>query len=210
MFRRIALIVLVIGLTLSLAVIPAAAKTETLHFKFQGKFADAFFGTFDETGCIETFVHVSAQDGKVKRDGKPEVESFATVHIEQVNRCATEFLVLAFGRATLAPDEFVIDNKLNQATLTTTIVVDEFISGTTVPVEVNVTWTGVGETSTFKNHFQMKEPGFQFKRHAMGAFREAQASGTVTAMGINFTTEPAFEAAMGDVKIGEVTISHDL
>ena len=210
MFRRITLIILVVGLTLSLAVTPAAAKTETFHFKFQGQFADAFFGTVDETGCIETFVHVAAQDGKVKVDGKPEVQSIATVHIEQFNHCTTEFLVLAFGLAALAPDEFVIDNKLNQATLTTTIVVEEFITGTTVPVDVNVTWTGVGVTSTFKDHFQIKEPGFKFNRHAMGAFRDAQATGTVIGMGINFTPEPAFEATMGNVKIGEVTIFHDL
>jgi hypothetical protein len=185
LFRRITLIVLFLSLTLSLAVIPVAAKTETLHFKFQGQFADASFGTFDETGCIETFVHVTAQDGKVKRDGKPEVESIATVHIEQVNHCTTEFIVLAFGLATLSPDEFVIDNKLNKAMLTTTIMVEEFVSGTTVPVDVTI-------------------------RHAMGAFREAQASGIVTAIGINFTPDPAFEAELGDVKIGEVTISHDL
>jgi hypothetical protein len=210
LFRRITLIVLFLSLTLSLAVIPVAAKTETLHFKFQGQFADASFGTFDETGCIETFVHVTAQDGKVKRDGKPEVESIATVHIEQVNHCTTEFIVLAFGLATLSPDEFVIDNKLNKAMLTTTIMVEEFVSGTTVPVDVTITWTGVGETSTFKNHFQIKELGFRFNRHAMGAFREAQASGIVTAIGINFTPDPAFEAELGDVKIGEVTISHDL
>ena len=210
MFRRITLIIVVVVLGLSLAVTPAAAKTETLHFKSQGRFADASFGTFDETGCIETFVHVTAQDGRVQRDGEPDVQSIATVHIEQVNHCTSEFLVLAFGLAVLAPDEFIIDHQLNQAVLATTIFVDEFVTGMTVPVDVNVTWTGVGPTSTFKVHSHIKEPGFQFNRHAMGAFRNAQATGTVSGLGINFTPEPAFDAEMGDVKIGEVTISHDL
>ena len=146
----------------------------------------------------------------MQRDGEPDVQSIATVHIEQVNHCTSEFLVLAFGLAVLAPDEFIIDHQLNQAVLATTIFVDEFVTGTTVPVDVHVTWTGVGQTSPVKVHSHIKEPGFQFNRHAMGAFRNAQATGTVSGLGINFTPEPAFDAQMGDVKIGEVTISHDL
>ena len=210
MFRRITLLVLVLGLMLAAAVTPAAAKTETFHFSFKGQFAEAIFSTFDETGCIETFAYVAAQEGKVKVDGGPTADSFAIVNLFQFNHCTVEVLLDAFGFVNLAPDEFVIDKKLNQATLTTTIVVDEFVSGTTFPVDVNVAWTGVGETSTVKDHFQVKEPGFKLNARFMGTFRQAQASGTVTALGINFAPGPAVFAQMGDVKQGVVSIIKDV
>ena len=206
MYRRITLIVLVLGLALSVAVTPAAAKTETFHFSFKGQFAEAGFSSFDETGCIETHVLVFAHDGKVKQDGGPEVESMAIVSINQSNRCTQELVLSAGGIATLPPDDFVIDKQLNQATLTTTIVVEDFNTGTTFPVDVNVTWTGVGETSTVKEHFLTKEPGFKVNFRLMGTFREAEASGTVTGLGINFTPEPAFFADMFTRTIGEVII----
>lgn len=210
MFRRIALVVVVFCIALSVAVNPAAAKTETFHFSFKGQFAEALFSTFDETGCIETFAYVAAQEGKVKVDGRPAVDSFAIVNLIQFNFCTGEFLLDAFGFATLAPDEFIIDKKLNQATLTTTIVVDEFVTGTSFSVEVNVAWTGVGETSTVKDHFQIKEPGFKLNSRFMGTFRLAEASGTVSGLGMNFTPEPAFFAQMGNVKTGEVAILKDI
>jgi hypothetical protein len=210
MLRRSVLILLILGLTLFGAVNPAAAKTETFHFSFKGQFAEAIFSTFDETGCIETFAYVAAQEGKVKVDGGPAVDSFALVNLIQFNHCEGEFLLDALGFGTQAPDEFIIDKKLNQATLTTTIVVFEFVTGTTFPVDVNVAWTGVGETSTVKDHFQIKEPGFKLNSHFMGTFRQAQASGTVTGMGINFTPAPAIFAQMGNQEVGEVQIFKDV
>jgi hypothetical protein len=210
MFRRIALIVLVLGLALSVTVTPAAAKTETLHFRFQGQSAFASFSTFDETGCIHTFVRLFAQDGRVKQDGRPEVESMAIVNISQVNDCTYEFLLLAIGFTALAPDEFVIDKKLNQATLTTTIVVEDTIISMTFPVDINVTWTGIGETSTVKEHFQIKEPGLKENFRFMGISRGAQASGTVTGLGTNFTPEPTTIANMRAETSGDVTIFHDV
>ena len=210
MFRRIAVIVLVLGLALSVAVAPAAAKTETFHFSFKGQFAEALFSTVDETGCIETFVYVAGQDGKVKQDGKPVVESIAILNIIQFNFCTGETLLDAFGIATLAPDDFVIDKQLNEATLNTTMVVDEFLTGTTFPVDINVSWTGVGPATTVKDRFKIREPGFKLNSRFMGTFRLAEASGTVSGLGMNFTPEPAFFAQMGNVKTGDVLIFKDV
>jgi hypothetical protein len=138
------------------------------------------------------------------------VESLAVVNISQVNNCTDEFLLLAIGSATLAPDEFVIDKKLNQATLTTTIVVEDTITGMAFPVDINVTRTGVGETSTVKEHFQIKQPGFKENFRFVGISREAQASGTVIGLGINFTPEPATIANMRTETSGDVTIFYDV
>jgi hypothetical protein len=149
-------------------------------------------------------------DGRVKEDSSPEVQSIAIVNITQVNDCTNEFLLQAIGFTSLAPDEFVIDKKLNQATLTTTIVVEDPFTGMIFPVDINVTWTGVGETSTVKEHFQIKEPGFKENFRFMGSSREAQASGTVTGLGINFTPEPAIIADMRTETRGDVTIFHDV
>ena len=209
MLRRIALIVLALGMALSLSVTPAAAKTETFHFSFKGQFAEAFFSTFDETGCVETFVYVAGQEGKVKQDGKPAADSTVVVNILQFNHCTGEYLLDAFGFDTLAPDDFVIDKKINQATLATTVLVGDFVSGASFPVDIHVSWTGVGETSTVKDREKVNEPGFKLNYRFMGTFRQAEASGTIIGMGMNFTPEPAFSADMGNVSSGEVLIIKD-
>ena len=209
MLRRIALIVLALGMALSLSVTPAAAKTETFHFSFKGQFAEAFFSTFDETGCVETFVYVAGQEGKVKQDGKPAADSTVVVNILQFNHCTGEYLLDAFGFDTLAPDDFVIDKKINQATLATTVLVGDFVSGASFPVDIHVSWTGVGETSNVKDREKVNEPGFKLNYRFMGTFRQAEASGTIIGMGMNFTPEPAFSADMGNVSSGEVQIIKD-
>ena len=209
MLRRIALIVLALGMVLSLSVTPVAAKTETFHFSFKGQFAEAIFSTFDETGCIETSVYVAGQEGKVKQAGRPAVDSTVVVNILQFNHCTGEYLLDAFGFETLAPGDFVIDRKINQATLATTVLVGDFVSGASFPVDINVSWMGVGETSTTKDHEKVNEPGFKLNYRFIGTFRLAEASGTVSGMGTNFTPEPAVFAQMGNVSSGEVQISKD-
>jgi hypothetical protein len=186
-----------------------AAPAETLHFSFKGQFAEALFSSTDPSGCVVTEVFVAADDGRVKTGpGMPEVESVAFIFISQFDVCTQTQLLAADGFAVLAPDAFQIDRQLTAATLTATIEVFDFVSGTSFPVEVNVSWTGFGDTFSVKDRFHLKAPGFKVNSRFDGTFRDATASGTVTDGTTNFTPEPAVFADMGSVKQGEVDIIH--
>jgi hypothetical protein len=206
--KRFALALAAVMSTLVVAFPAQAAPAETFHFSFKGQFAEAFFTSTDPSGCIQTDVFVFAVDGKLKQDGAPAVESSASVAISQFDVCTGTGLLDAFGSATLEPAEFVIDNKLTSATLDTTVTVMDFVSGTTFPVDVAVSWTGTGATFRVKEHSQIKTPGFKLNSRFDGTFRDAAASGTVSDGTTNFTPEPAAFADMGSVKSGEVSIVH--
>jgi hypothetical protein len=206
--KPFALAVAVVLSSLVVAFPAHAAPAETIHFSFKGQFAEAFFTSTDPSGCIQTDAFVFAVDGKVKQDGAHEVESSASVAISQFDLCTGTVLLDAFGSATLEPAEFVIDKRLTSATLDTTVTVMDFVSGTTFPVDVALSWTGTGAAFRVKDHSQIKTPGFRLNSRFDGTSRNAAASGTVSHGTTNFTPEPAGFADMGSVKSGEVSIFH--
>jgi len=206
--KRLFLILALALTTLTATSVTGAAGASTLHFSFKGQFAEAAFDSLDASGCVETFVFVEGVNGTVKETGHPTVSSMAVITIDQFDFCTGIETLFAQGEATLAAGEFQIDKMLATATLNATIEVSDFVSGTSFPVDVSVGWTGVGATTTQKDHFQIKGPGFKVNSRFMGTFRDATASGTVSDGTTNFTPEPAFFADMGSVKQGEVDIIH--
>src|SRR5262245_47789221 len=164
---------------LSLALPARAVEAQTLHVKFQGQTAQAEFSSIK--GCVQTVVYVLATDGRFKTDpGGPEAASGSEVYISQEDVCTQTQLVDAFGFAVMAPDEFQIDKQLTLATLTATIQVSDFASGTSFPVHVSVSWTGFGDTFSQDDRFHLKTPGSKVNFHLDGAFRQATASGSVS------------------------------
>ena len=208
MRTRLLAVVSLAFVLMALAVPARAAPAETLHFRFQGQTAEAFFSSIE--GCVATDVFVFAVDGSIKTGpGRPTVESTASIFISQFDVCTGTELLAADGFAVLAPGEFQIDQQLTAATLTATIEVFDFVSGTSFPVDVNVSWTGFGDTFSQKQRSHFTAPGFKANSRFDGTFRQATASGTVTDGTTNFTPEPAVFAQLGSVKQGEVIIIHE-
>ncbi len=208
MRTRLLAVVSLAFVLMALALPARAAGAETLHFSFQGQTADAFFSSTQ--ACVVTDVGVFAVDGRVKTGpGRPAVESTASIFISQFDVCTGTQLLAADGFAVLAPGEFQIEEQLTAATLTATIEVFDFVSGTSFPVDVNVSWTGFGDTFTIKERFHQRSPGFRANFRMDGTFREATAAGTVTDGTTNYTPEPAVFAQLGSVRKGEVVIIHE-
>lgn len=208
MRTRLLAVVSLAFILLALAPPARAAGAETLHFSFRGQTADAFFSSTQ--GCVVTDVGVFAADGRIKTGpGGPEVASMAATFISQFDVCTQTQLLAADGFAELAPGEFQIDAELTAATLTATIEVFDFVSGTSFPVDVDVSWTGFGDTFTVKDRFHQRAPGFKANFRFDGTFRDATAAGTVTDGTTNFTPEPAVFAQLGSVRQGEVVIIHE-
>jgi len=193
---------------MALALPVRAAGAETLHVNFKGQTAQAEFSSTH--GCVQTVVYVLASDGRFKTDpGGPEAASGAESYIFQSDVCTQTQLLAAYGFAVLAPSEFQIDQQFTAATLTATIEVFDFVSGTSFPVDVDVSWTGFGDTFTVKDRFHQRAPGFKANFRFDGTFRDATAAGTVTDGTTNFTPEPAVFAQLGSVRQGEVVIIHE-
>jgi hypothetical protein len=194
-------------LVLALALPAGAAPAETLHFSFKGRLAEAFFSSTDASGCVLTEVYVAADDGRVKIDpGGAEAESAAVIFISQFDTCTGTQLGAAEGTALLAPGAFQIDKELTAATLSATIEVFDSVSDTSFPVQVNVSWTGVGDTTREKQRSHLTAPGFKSIIRVDGTSREATASGTVTDGTTNFTPGPAVFAELHSSKLGSVDI----
>lgn len=206
-FTRISLIALVLALALSAAISPAAAKAQTIHFSTRGMTGSASFYDLDETGCIETFADVYAVDGRVKQTGKPAVFSEMFVFLYQYDYCSGLSLLEGFGYTPLAAGDFVINKKVDAAALHTSLSVYDYISGTDLPATVDLIWTGTGGVYQQKYHAQYRTPGFRYNYRSMGTFRQAEASGSLQAAGIEFALSPSGYAELANVKSGEVDIA---
>jgi hypothetical protein len=206
--KRVFLAIIAV-LAMAVSASPVHAASETSHVSFQGQTANAFFSSTDPGGCVVTSVFVFANDGRTKTGpGGPLAESFALVAVSQFNQCTDTQLLSAEGSAALAADDFQMDSRLTAATLDSRIELFDFVSGTSFPVDISLTWTGSGDTSTEKSHNLINAPGLKINSFGSGLRRGGTATGTVTAGTTNFTPEPSIFVELLSVKSGEVRITH--
>jgi len=179
-----------------------AASGTTFVSKFHGLSAQANFDNLSPDGCIDTFVFVDGFQNTFHK----QTFSGADVFIGQFDLCKNTQLLGASG-FTDNPT-FQIDKKLLSASLSATILVTDFVSGSTFNVSVSMAWTSTSaighENSTF--HFHTK--AFTENGHFSADFRDANASGTVSDGMTNFTPSPSVFAQTMSAKEVDVFISH--
>ncbi len=206
--RLLAVVFMLVLVALILPRNTQATGADTFQISFKGQSANASFFSTDASGCVGTFVSIFANDGSFKETGMPKtVESGASIFIDQFDSCTQTSILFGVGIVTLAADEFQIDKKLDSAMLNTTIEVFDFVSNTSIPIDITLNWTGIGGSFRSKGHFQAMTPGFKVNSHFDGTQRNAEASATVTDGTTNFTPEPAF-ADLASNNTGEVRITH--
>ncbi len=182
---------------------------QVYRVQFSGRDASATFDMTDSSGCITTSWSVHAVDGLAKEAGKPEVASQASLFIFQYDRCTDTYLKGGSGSSPLGDTAFQIDQKLSRATVNTTIQVDDFFSNTIYPVELSVSWTGIGDTVRQKDSHQIWTRGYIFNLRSDGTVRPAEAAGTLRIGGVEILTpEPTLSAQMESSKSGEIEVSY--
>lgn len=198
------------GLLLIPLVLPGAASAQARTFvaSGNGEAADTTFQSVDASGCIQTFVSLIGVDERLKESGAPsELRSWAGVIISQFDACAGSQLVAAIGTADLGPDAFQMD-KLDAATLNATIMVEDFVSGTSYPVEIAVTWQATADPVRIAEQRLIWERGLALNVRIDGTSRAGTASGTVTDGATNYTPEQG-TALLSTGRSIEVSISHE-
>lgn len=197
----------VLFVTLVLPCRSAAAPGQTFHLKFTGLTANAFFDSFQ--GCVETSAFVQAFNNRLKMvGGRPETTPSAFVSLFQFDNCSFTVLLSASGFADLPAGAFQMKQNLDSATLNASVDVFDSVSNTTFPVDISVSWTGSGALTVSRFHNIFRTPGFRENFASTGVSRAAAASGSVTALGTNFSPGPAVFADLESVKQGDLQVFH--
>jgi hypothetical protein len=223
--RRVALLVVAALGVIALAVpSQAVALQPTFHVAESTRYAEAQFPVFDETGCLVTFasVFLFSSTGHILIEGERIPvslnEADVQIVIAQYQLCQAwpTPVWVKLGQATVYRPAFWWDgNGLASARLDAPIPVcdvelatGECIPGTDRSVLVDITWTGVGETTRFGG-----TPGMNFGLPyyvaifgGAGAGRSAEVSGSV----IDGTTDYATGVAGNGVLVRGAAFSVSL
>jgi hypothetical protein len=196
-----------IGLALALMAyaLPAYAA-EAEHLRFTGLTVQANFTSTE--GCTETIVWVHASDGTVIFEpGGPEAASGGDVSLFQRDVCTDTELRSAYGRTQLTPDQFLIDEEFTTASLAARIDVFDAVSGADIPLDVNITWTGHGDTYNQDEKSHEETPGLKVHFYLDGIYRNGIASGTISDGTTNYSptlsTEYTYLAA---IRVGQTKV----
>jgi hypothetical protein len=185
----------------------ASASADTFQFRRETAFV-AFSGPDPNDACIQRAAFVLATEGRVKEGpGTPEAVSEVSVGIFQYNNCTNEELLENRGTATVSAEAFQVQNQLNTATLRATVEVCDENSSNCFPVDINLTWTGTGDVMRDKFTHHDTFGSCKLFLRSLAKSRTAVASGSVTALGINFATGDINFAQIASTKSGRFEIN---
>src|SRR5215208_5800849 len=157
--------------------------------QYSGVGADAYFSSVD--GCISTDTFVQGLDYQYKKPaGEPQ--SYVYITVSQYNTCTGETIMYVEGQTWLSESAFQVSEKQETATLTATVTGVNEVSGSTVEIYVNLTWTANGAPTRTKTNNHYNLPGCHIQEKFTQITRTAVASGTVSIEGVNLTPEPSW------------------
>lgn len=175
--------------TLVLALVPIAASAENYHYQFRGSSAHASFSDVDSTGCISTYASVSLYENRFQQQpGPPQEEAALDVYLYQYDFCQNVYLFYGGGWASLPAQAFSTSNSLQSASVTATVDIYDWFSGTQTSVSIDLDWTGVGDTFHGTSRYQTISPHYKSISRSSGSSREAQVAGTILLGTTNLAT----------------------
>lgn len=199
-----ALIILVAAL-----VMPAGASASAQVLHVRGQAANTELTMVDPAdACIQTYVSLMPGESRVQDKGKPTTNTYASVVVFRDNICTGEYLTTLFGQASLPAGSFQADKKLNSASLIASFeVCDSYDPSICLPVDANLTWTGVGDVQHSKTVSHTGGSGCKSVFHSTGDSRSAQPAGTVTVAGTTGTVGAGDFGLLLSVKVGSIEIN---
>lgn len=179
--------------------LPAMAATTT-RYQVKGQNANASFYQYD--GCNSTDLYVFAADSVTKdAPGAPTSQKEANIYYSNYNYCTGTG---SYGYGSSQNATFTT-KQLDSASLNGTFTVTEFsgdTSGTSKTLNVALTWTGTGDTYRGNSHSHFQGPGYSSNSRYVGAYRDAQVSGSVTLDGKNLISNLTSYASLNSSTSG--------
>ena len=195
-----------VAATLALSLLSAAVRAENVTYHFRGNSAYAGFEATD--GCINVSTEVLVYSFPLHEPPGPAPEASPTlfVTIWRNDICNHTFLGSLFGEAALPADAFSVSGGLQTGSLNATLQVEDFSTGSTFPVTVDLTWTGVGEVSRDNTNEHSSFPGLRVMRHEKGTRRDAVATGSVLLGTQNLASSPSIYGGVTSSQVGSIFI----
>ncbi len=169
--------VLLAGFVALLVLAPAAstraAAKEVFSAKASGQAATVYFSSYDS--CVYTYAYLNPVDGAVKTSDGRSSSSSIWGYVEQYDYCSWSYTG-GYLYGDLDPDAFQSDKQLNTATLNASVFACYWDC---VPVTLNLSWTGTGDTVSGKANFATKGQEFSSKSSYDATWRGATVTGTV-------------------------------
>jgi hypothetical protein len=202
-FVKGAITILSLGLlVLSPLSLVSAASDKVEVVNLRGPLVNAWFTSFDASGCVETDTFVTAQlDTYQQLPGRGTTTGTGAVSIFVYDACTDTSLLQAVGQTeTLGPAELEISNQLDQAALHTTITVTNIDTGATFDVDVDMAWASTSDIIRDHSNTNDRYPGgCHVLNRWKGSGRDAVASGVVSDGVTNFTPGPSEMGEIGFV-----------
>jgi len=192
----------------------AEAAAQVLHIRGSDQVA---FATFSRTeGTLVTSTTIVAIHGSQRAlPEEPNPTSYlnAAVMIFQHDtaNCQLEDCpITMFADGFTETPVFQFNRDLSSAALKMTVTMTDMVSGRSFPLEVDLSWIGIGETRRNFGSRRFREPGIIITTTGQDYFRLAEVSGSVIDLDTNFdfasqTTVFAFlERAFGNEIVIEI------
>ncbi len=199
-------IALSVGALWPVAASAASAKVEVEHQR--GPLANASFTSFDPSGCVETDTFVSANQPTDHHLASRSTAVIGAVSVFVYDLCTDTVLLQAAGYAdNLSPDDLVVSNRLDAATLSAVVQLTNIDTGGVFDVQVRVSWSGTSDIRRDHSNTNDQYPGgCHVLNRWKGSGRSATAWGSVSDGLTNFTPAITEQAEIGVVHDGFVVI----
>jgi hypothetical protein len=197
----------VASVLLLIASFAPAAYPATTNFRLKGNSVTANF-VDPNPGCVFTSAGVFASEETSHIPGNPkQFTGSALVSLVRFDSCTGQILLDALGLQPLTGSNLQVAPSLQTAALNVNVTLFDLVSGTSVDVAIALTWTATEGVFSGHSMSRSRFPGFSTHFRFSGTTRQAQAVGTVSALGTNFASAPSVFADISKVQSGSVSIT---
>lgn len=204
--RRNPCVLAALGLALLL---PAISRAETYTYHYRGNAAEATFADHGDP-CVKTWGDVTIAESRDQEPpGPPNAGGSILMFISRFDRCRYTALLDVFAYGVLPQDAFEMHGNLESAHLGMTLQGFDSVSGSSVPIVIDLAWSGTGDLTRSHSANWTMYPGYKQRSRANGDLREADIAGSVAVGTLNLTVAPgAGSGILQDSTGGTVSIQH--
>ena len=189
--------------------LPVAAGAEVANVAFDGDSAAAVFESAD--GCVTYAAQVRASEGVSRDSGtRPAADSSVLIHLTRSDTCG-DTVDSRIGRVALSPDAFQVHGDLGSASLHLRGGFRDWLTGQTVPLDLDLTWRAAGDRVRSSHHQRSLNPdGSMWITRIWSTQRAAVASGRIWDGAYDYAgAGESTSAGLGSNRQGFVTVASD-
>jgi hypothetical protein len=186
-----------------------AGDSDQIRYHSKGRAAGASFHFPDASGCISTWIYVTAEESVTWEPGTDRSSgAYLGITLLIIDRCdGWRALFRGNSSPTLEPGMLTLQGNLERATAVADVVLQDPLSGITHTVAIDLAWKGTGEHWTGSEREIYQQPGYRYDARSNGTIREAETTGTVLLDGAPLPAGTEISAGLHNSRLRYVEIS---